>query len=68
MPEATKKDIGRAFKTIVAVLQAEDGVSLPLYTLLSAFWYSTMRPDMNSVEPFVDDMAWHSSLQLHPLA
>ena len=33
MPEATKKDIGKAFKTIVAVLQAEDGVSLPvLYT------------------------------------
>lgn len=30
MPEATKKDIGKAFKTIVAILQAEDGVSLPL--------------------------------------
>lgn len=30
VPEATKKDIGKAFKTIVAVLQSEDGVSLPL--------------------------------------
>ena len=28
VPEATKKDIGKAFKAIVAVLQAEEGVSL----------------------------------------
>lgn len=30
MPEATKKDIGKAFKAIVAVLQSEEGVSLLL--------------------------------------
>lgn len=28
VPEATKKDIGKAFKAIVAVLQSEEGVSL----------------------------------------
>lgn len=28
MPDASKKDIGKAFKTITAVLQSEEGVSL----------------------------------------
>lgn len=28
VPEASKKDIGKAFKAIVAVLQSEEGVSL----------------------------------------
>ena len=44
VPEATKKDIGKAFKTIVAILQAEDGVSLPLLSTASLLECSFSLP------------------------
>ena len=34
VPEATKKDIGKAFKTIDAVVRAEEGVRLTVLTVL----------------------------------
>lgn len=51
VPEATKKDIGKAFKTIVAILQAEDGVSLPLL--------STASPSQCSAFCFVFSAVWY---------
>ena len=49
MPEATKKDIGKAFKTIVAILQAEDGVSLPLLQTASPLKCSTFHFELSAI-------------------